>query len=108
MTRSPSIEDASFGFGRMIGGIKSFIVRAGFAAIVMFAVVVALLATTFIGVAIAVVALVLGLAHALTFRGRRPAQGLDKGADRGEVPGVLNARQTPDGWVVESGGAGRR
>lgn len=75
----------------------AFMGRAGFGLFVVAAVAIALVATTFIGLMLAVAAGFLTLAYHLG-RGSRPRK-----------PPVdsdtLDAHHTPDGWVIEHRGA---
>jgi hypothetical protein len=74
--------------GRSFGGIVG---KLGFGLLVVVAVIVALLATTFIGVLLALAALFLTLTR------KRPGAASGASAD-----GTLDARPTADGWVIVS------
>jgi len=74
-----------------------FMGRAGFALFIVAAIGIALVATTFIGLMVAVAAIFLSFAYQLG-RGSR--------ANRASSdPNTLEAQQTANGWVIEPHGA---
>ncbi len=82
-------------FGRletMARGAGRFLGRAGFGLMLIAAAVAALVATTVIGFILALAAMFLTLGHKLG-RSRR---------ERAQPSDTLDARQTPDGWVIET------
>lgn len=86
------------GFGGWLG-------RLGFGLFVFVAAGFALLATTFIGVSLAVAALFLKMAHSFTRNGARKKSDIvrRKAAQAGDGdPPALEAHRTPDGWVVDN------
>jgi hypothetical protein len=74
---------------RQLGG---FLGKAGFGLFLLAAAVAALVATTFIGILLALAAVFLTFAH--TF-GRKKSRRQDGDQD------TLEARRTADGWVIE-------
>ncbi len=70
----------------------SFLAKAGFGLFLLVAAFAALVATTFIGVMLAIAAVFLTFAHGFN-RSRRKAEAADAG--------TLEARRTADGWVIE-------
>lgn len=83
---------------RMRLALKSFggfLAKAGFGVFLLVAAFAALVATTFIGLMLAIAAVFLTVAHWIT-RSRRPAAREGSGE-----PGTLEARRTADGWVIE-------
>jgi len=83
--------------GVFLKRFAAFMGRAGFGLFVVAAIAIALVATTFIGLMLAVAAGFLTLAYHLG-RGSRPNQ------QTGD-PDTLEAHRTPDGWVIERNGA---
>ena len=87
---------------RRFGQIAS---KAGFGLFVIFAAGVALLATTFVGLMLAAAAVLLRLAHSFTRRSdsmnAKPEAQETRTMDQ-PTGDALEARQTPDGWVVEN------
>jgi hypothetical protein len=79
------INDAVQRLGRFLG-------KAGFGLFLIAAAIAALVATTFIGLMLAIAAVFLTFAHAIGRPSRRRQQG---------DPGTLEARRTADGWVIE-------
>ena len=73
-------------FGAVLG-------KAGFGLFLLAAAIAALIASAFIGLMLAIAAVFLTFAHSL-MRPRRKAGQTDDG--------TLEARQTADGWVIES------
>ncbi len=73
---------------RQLGGLLG---KAGFGLFLLAAAVAALVATTFIGILLAVAAVFLTLAHSF---GRKPRR-------QDGDPDTLEARRTGDGWVIE-------
>ena len=69
----------------------AFLGKAGFGLFLIAAAVAALVATTFIGLMLAIAAVFLTLAHGFA----RPRR-------KREDDGTLEARQTADGWIIES------
>ena len=84
-------------FGVLLKRFAALMGRAGFGLFVVAAVGIALVATTFIGLMLALAAAFLTFAYQLG-RGPRPTQ------PKGD-PNTLEARPTPDGWVIEPNGA---
>ncbi len=74
---------------RRLGG---FLARAGFGLFLIAAAVAALVATTVIGLMLALAAVFLTFAHGMARKGRRSADDAD----------TLEARRTADGWIIES------
>lgn len=70
----------------------SFLAKAGFGLFLLVAAFAALVATTFIGIMLAIAAVFLTFAHGFS-RSRRTV-------DAGETQ-TLEARRTADGWVIE-------
>jgi hypothetical protein len=83
--------------GVVLKRFAAFMGRAGFGIFVVAAVGIALVATTFIGLMLALAAAFLTFAYHLG-RGARPAK------PEGD-PNTLEAHPTPDGWVIEPNGA---
>ena len=83
--------------GVFLKRFAAFMGKAGFGLFVVAAVGIALVATTFIGLMLALAATFLTFAYQLG-RGSRPAK------PQGD-PNTLEARPTPDGWVIEPKGA---
>jgi hypothetical protein len=79
------INDAVQRLGRFLG-------KAGFGLFLIAAAIAALVATTFIGLMLAIAAVFLTFAHAIGRSSRRRQQG---------DPDTLEARRTADGWVIE-------
>ena len=71
--------------------LGGFLGKAGFGLFLLAAAIAALVATTFIGLMLAIAAAFLAFAHGIG-RARRK----DAAAD------TLEARQTADGWIIES------
>jgi len=71
--------------------LGGFLGKAGFGLFLLFAAVAALVATTFIGLMLAIAAIFLTLAH-----------GIGRPRSRNDESGTLEARHTADGWVIES------
>ena len=87
-------------FGLLLKRFAVFMGRAGFGLFVLAAVGIALVATTFIGLMLAVAAIFLTFVYQFG-RSVRPAQ-------RPSQTSTLEARRTADGWVIEpNGGAWR-
>ena len=72
---------------RQLGG---FLGRVGFGLFLLAAAIAALVATTFIGLLLALAAVFLTIAHGFARKSRKQ-----------EDPGTLEARRTGDGWVIE-------
>ncbi len=119
MTLSASTHDFFSRFAFYIRRFSGWIARAGFGFFVVFAAGAALVATTFIGLLIAMAAVFLNLAVRVT-RGSKTAEPMDKGAgfssfSRAHVFGAqkqskpkstaagetLEAHKTANGWVIE-------
>jgi hypothetical protein len=83
--------------GVLLKRFAAFMGKAGFGLFVVAAVGIALVATTFIGMMLALAATFLTFAYQLG-RGVRPAK-------RDGDPNTLEARPTPDGWVIEPNGS---
>lgn len=77
----------------MLGFQRAFsmLAKAGFGIFLIFAALAALVATTFIGLMLAIAAVFLTVGRP---RRRAPAQ-------PAEAPQTLDARRTADGWVIE-------
>lgn len=73
---------------RQLGGLLG---KAGFGLFLLAAAIAALVATTFIGILLALAAVFLTIAHSFGRKARR--QDID--------PNTLEARRTGDGWVIE-------
>ena len=73
---------------RRLGGLLG---KVGFALFLLAAAIAAIVATTFIGILLAVAAVFLTFAHSFGRKSRR------QDAD----PDTLEARRTGDGWVIE-------
>jgi hypothetical protein len=74
---------------KRLGG---FLGKAGFGIFLIVAAIAALVATTFIGLMLAIAAVFLTLARSLSRSSRREAA---------SDPDTLEARRTADGWVIE-------
>jgi hypothetical protein len=70
--------------------LGGFLGKAGFGLFLIAAAVAALVATTIIGLMLALAAIFLSFAHGMTRKSRRPSD-----------PDTLDARRTADGWVIE-------
>jgi hypothetical protein len=70
--------------------VFSILAKAGFGLFLLFAALAALVATTFIGIMLAIAAVFLTVG-----RQRRKAQGKPTASE------TLDARRTADGWVIE-------
>jgi uncharacterized membrane protein YedE/YeeE len=73
---------------RQLGGLLG---KVGFGLFLLAAAIAALLATTFIGILLAVAAVCLTVAHSFGRKSRR----------QDSDPDTLEARRTGDGWVIE-------
>ncbi len=80
------------GIRGLLRGVGSLIGRAGFGVFIVIAAILALLATTVIGLALCIAVLCLSLAGFM----QRPAR-----IRRAPVSDVLETRRTADGWVIE-------
>ena len=82
-----------FGSRFMLGLQRAFgvLAKAGFGIFLLFAALAALVATTFIGIMLAIAAVFLTVG-----RPRRRAQ-----VQPAAAPQTLDARRTADGWVIE-------
>jgi hypothetical protein len=89
----PDLSDMLQGFARRAGRMLG---KLGFGVLLVVALVIALVATTFIGLLLALAALF------LTFALKRPP------ARPPASGGTLEAHRTPDGWVTESGSSSWR
>ncbi len=67
--------------------------KAGFGLFLLAAAIAALVATTFIGLMLAIAAVFLTFAHGIARPRRKPAN---------ESPATLEARNTADGWIIET------
>ncbi|MDZ4762695.1 MAG: hypothetical protein SGJ21_16665 [Alphaproteobacteria bacterium] len=85
--------------GAILKRLVGLMARAGFGVFLLTAAVFALVATTFIGIMLAIAALCLGLA-----RGSRRG-GAPRRPGRNGEPATLEAHRTADGWVIEPHGA---
>ncbi len=74
--------------------VFSVLAKAGFGLFLLFAALAALVATTFIGIMLAIAAVFLTVG-----RPRRRAQA--QAQVRPATPETLDARRTADGWVIE-------
>ncbi|MEY2757427.1 MAG: hypothetical protein RIR33_1205 [Pseudomonadota bacterium] len=81
-----------FGSRLMLGLQQAFgvLAKAGFGLFLLFAAIAALIATTFIGLMLAIAAVFLTIG--------RPRRRV---ADQQGAPQTLDARRTADGWVIE-------
>lgn len=93
MTGTLGQSDFTHGIADMLRRAGAFMGRAGFGLFLFVAGVIAVLATTVIGVSLLIAVVFLGLTRGA---GR-------KAAPRREAarPDTLEARHTPDGWVIE-------
>lgn len=97
MTETLDNQDLSRRFVLALQGAGRFLGKAGFGIFVLFAAFAALIATTLIGLMLAIAAVFLTFAHRFS-RKRRAAEQDEQ---------TLEARQTADGWVIEPNGFGR-
>jgi hypothetical protein len=84
------------GFGYALKRLVALMGRAGFFLFIIAAVGIALIATTFIGLMLAVAAVFLSIAYQLGRGSRRAPSSGDNS--------TLEARRTGDGWVIEPNG----
>jgi hypothetical protein len=77
-------------------GFGGLLAKAGFGIFLLAAAFAALVATTFIGVMLAIAAVFLTFAHAFGRSRRQPIRDPAAGETR-----TLEARRTADGWVIE-------
>jgi hypothetical protein len=81
--------------------------RAGFGLFLLLAAGAALLATTFIGVLLAIAAVFLTLTHGRRVRAQMRKAQVRKAQAAPQEPVTLDARRTADGWVIEPGASWR-
>jgi hypothetical protein len=91
MTETLGRPDFAARLGMAVQQVFGFFAKAAFGIFLLVAALAALLATTFIGLMLAIAAFFLTLG-----RPRRRAQQADSGE-----PQTLEARRTADGWVIE-------
>lgn len=96
MIRSFDHSASSPSLGALLRGVAGFLGRVGFGLFLVLAAFAALVATTVVGLMLAVAAVCIGFAARLG--GRRSPRDEDV---------ALEARRTADGWVVEPHSAGR-
>ena len=92
MTETLRQSDFGTRFHLAMKSFSAFLAKAGFGLFLLVAAFVALVATTFVGIMLAIAAVFLTFARPR----RKPAQGSEAGAG-----GALEARRTADGWVIE-------
>ena len=92
MTETLGQSDFGTRFHLAMKSFSAFLAKAGFGLFLLVAAFVALVATTFVGIMLAIAAVFLTFARPR----RKPAQGSEAGAG-----GALEARRTADGWVIE-------
>jgi hypothetical protein len=90
MTETLGHSDIGARFHLALQRLGGFLGKAGFGLFLLVAAVTALVATTFIGLMLAIAAIFLSFAHGIGRSRRR-----DGDSD------TLEARQTADGWVIE-------
>ena len=109
------------GFGGAGASIRRFfhwLGKASFGIFLLVAAGLALIATTFIGLLLTAVAVLIRLAHSIGGKGRSSSRSSEPffeprtsrsthGQEVGEA-GTLDAHQTPDGWVVDSTNSTKR
>lgn len=93
MTETLGHSDVAGRLNALLHRAGGFLGKAGFALFVIFAIVAALVATTFIGILLAIAAVFLTIAHGMGRSARRKAEET-----------TLEARRTADGWVIEPNG----
>ncbi len=82
--------------------------RVGFGLFLLLAAGAALLATTFIGVLLAIAAVFLTLTYGRRARAHvRKTQAAARSSETSGDMTTLEARRTPDGWVIEPGASWR-
>ncbi|MDP3739712.1 MAG: hypothetical protein Q8R02_20155 [Hyphomonadaceae bacterium] len=91
MTETMGQPDIGARFHLALQKLGGFLGKAGFGLFLIAAAIAALVATTFIGLMLAIAAAFLTFAHGIS-RPRRK----DAASD------TLEARQTADGWIIES------
>jgi hypothetical protein len=77
-------------------GLGGILGKAGFGVFLLVAAFAALVATTFIGIMLAIAAVFLTFAHSITRKRREPAREQEPGPNA-----TLEAKRTADGWVIE-------
>lgn len=95
MTETLGHSDLATRLNLALKSFGGFLAKAGFGVFLLVAAFAALVATTFIGIMLAIAAVFLTIAHSIT-RKRRPAP-----RDENGEPATLEARRTADGWVIE-------
>jgi uncharacterized membrane protein len=90
MTETLGHSDIGARFQAALLKLGGFLGKAGFGIFLIAAAVAALVATTFIGLMLAIAAVFLTVAH-----------GFGRSRRRREDNGTLEARRTADGWVIE-------
>jgi hypothetical protein len=96
MTGTLGHSDFIHGIADMLRRAGAFMGRAGFGIFLAVAAVIALLATTVIGVTLLIAVVFLGFARG---NGRKVAARREARPD--QRPETLETRRTPDGWVIE-------
>jgi hypothetical protein len=91
MTETLGSHDMGARFQLAVRQLGGFLGKVGFALFLLAAGVAALVATTFIGILLALAAVFLTFAHSFGRKSRKQA---------GD-PDTLEARRTADGWVIE-------
>ncbi|MDP3493098.1 MAG: hypothetical protein Q8R82_08275 [Hyphomonadaceae bacterium] len=92
MTETLGRSDFSTRFHLALKSLGGFLAKAGFGIFLLVAAFAALVATTFIGLMLAIAAVFLTFARPR----RKPAHRAEDGA-----PATLEAKRTADGWVIE-------
>ena len=92
MTETLGQNDFSSRLHLALKSFGGFLAKAGFGVFLLVAAFAALVATTFIGVMLAIAAVFLTFARPR----RKPAREAETG-----TPSTLEARRTADGWVIE-------
>lgn len=90
MTETLGHSDVGARFHLALQRLGGFLGKAGFGLFLIAAAVAALVATTVIGLMLALAAVFLSFAHVMSRKSRRPADS-----------DTLEARRTADGWVIE-------
>jgi hypothetical protein len=104
MTEPLGYSDPFASLGRAAQRAGLWLGRAGFGLFLLLAAAAAVLATTFVGVLLAIAAVFLAFTQR---RRRRLARVAARRARSHADAGTLEARRTPDGWVIEPGASWR-
>ena len=91
MTETLGSHDIGARFHLALRQLGGFLGKVGFGLFLVAAAIAALVATTFIGILLAVAAVCLTIAHSFGRKARR----------QDSDPDTLEARRTGDGWVIE-------